>query len=44
MIGIISKFVLLYFNSRLNKRFNEKKKKMHTNEKQIEEANLIDIN
>ena len=44
MIGIISKFVLLYFNSRLNKRFIEKKKKMYTNEKEIEEANLIDIN
>jgi hypothetical protein len=44
MIGIISKFVLLYFNSRLHKKFIEKRKKMHTNEKEIAEANLIDIN
>lgn len=44
MIGIIAKFVLLYFNSRLQKKYRLFRKKMETNDREIEEANLIDIN
>lgn len=44
MIGIIAKFVLLYFNSRLIKKFKKKKKIMQSNDEEIQEANVMDLN
>ena len=44
MVGIIAKFVMIYFNSRLLKKFKAKKKKMQNNDEEIEEANVMDLN
>jgi predicted membrane protein len=44
MVGIIAKFVLLYFNSRLIKKFKKKKKIMQSNDEEIQEANVMDLN
>lgn len=44
MIGIIAKFVLIYFNGRLSRKIEEKKKKMKSKDEQLKKANILDLN
>ena len=44
MIGIIAKFVLIYFNGRLKRKIAEKKKKMKSNDEELKKANILDMN